>query len=99
MPVPRWSRHLQAGEQVLLTVHAKGVPDVNEINGSRYQVHYLSGAFKGFLDPSTMQVYSASGLCKAKLRRSGAKDTQEWCGPKHCLVLRGGVWVPLQSLN
>ncbi len=99
MPTPRWSSKILADEPVLLTVHESGVASELETNGCLYLVHCVDGVFKGFYDPSDETVYrSASALCKAKLQRHGPKNTNQWRGPRHCLVLRNGVWKPLDKI-
>ena len=96
MSSPRWSQHVIADESVILTIHQNGVPDASELNGHRYQIRFVDGVFKGFFDPQDGTLYrTASALCCAKLRREGAKKTNEWRGPRHCLVYRNGSWVPV----
>ena len=99
MPIPRWSSNLVASEPVILTIHQNGVPNGQELAGHQYQVNFVNGVFQGFIDPADGTSYStASALCCAKLRRNGPKSTNEWRGPRHCLVLRGGSWIPVGNL-
>ena len=96
---PRWSTSLNADETILLTVHQNGIPDTEELSGHQYRVQFTNGAFTGFYDPLDNVSYStASGLCCAKLIRRGNKGTNEWRGPRHCLVYRNSAWVPIGSL-
>ena len=94
-----WATKIQNGEELLLTVHQSGVVDAEELKGPRYQVVLSAGAFQGFLDPVSKIVYTTpSALCCAKLERKGSKKTNGWRGPRHCLVLRNGLWVPIGTL-
>lgn len=90
---------LVADEPVLLTVHQSGHPDEQELQGHQYQVRIVGGFFRGFTDPADNSTYkSPSALCCAKLQRHGSKNTNQWRGPRHCLVLRNGTWTSLDRI-
>jgi hypothetical protein len=94
-----WKNRVVAGEPVLLTVHNSGELDGHVESKPRYKIVFRNGVFEGFQDPTTNEIFtSPSGLCCAKLSRSGPKKTNQWQGPAHCLVLRKGNWTPLNKL-
>lgn len=94
-----WATKIQDGEELLLTVHQNGVIDETELTGQKYRVVFRKGLFEGFQDPVSQSIYTTpSALCRAKLERKGAKKTNEWRGPRHCLVLRDSRWVPIGNL-
>ena len=94
-----WITKLVANEDILLTIHQNGIVSDDELGGHRYTVQYKDGIFQGFLNPTTDILYKTpSALCVAMLLRIGSKGTNEWRGPRHCLVLRGDKWTPIGNL-
>ncbi len=94
-----WKTRVVAGEPVILTVHNSGELDGPAAYKPRYNIVFRDGVFEGFQDPTTDEIFtSPSGLCCARLSRSGPKKTNQWQGPAHCLVLRKGNWTPLNKL-
>ena len=92
-----WKMKVVDGEDVILTIHQNGVPDATELNGHRYKVVMRNGAFSGFLDSADGSMYkNPSILCRTKFHREGV--TNEWRGPRHCLVHRNGSWIPIGNL-
>ncbi len=96
----RYTTTLVPNEQLILTVSQKGEPSEEEIRaGQRYLVRFNNSVFAAFEDPSTSTSYSTpTALCKAKLQRNGPLATNEWRGPRHCLVYRNGTWTPIGNL-
>lgn len=99
--MPNYNRVLYPNEPVILTVHNSGIPSKEEtLSGSVYYVRLVNNEFRGFFDPYTNQIYSSpSGLCCTKLERCGAKQTNQWQGPRHVLAMRDGQWIPIADLK
>jgi hypothetical protein len=99
--MPNYSHVLYPDEPVILTVHNSGVPSKEEtLSGAVYYVRLVNNEFRGFFDPYSNHIYATpSALCCAKLERHGAKQTNQWQGPRHVLAMRDGQWIPIADLK
>lgn len=92
-----WKNHVHNGEEVVLTRHESGIPDMDDLSKVRLYVVKEGDVFRGFLNRQTNKLYkSPSGACRAHLTRDG--ETNQWRGPSHCLVVRTGIYTPLNKL-
>jgi hypothetical protein len=97
-----WRAHVGCGEEVILTRHQKGNIAAEDIHAAmRYYIETAADGTLHFKDRATGDIFdSPSGLCRGRLPpRQGKKGTNDWNGPMHCLVLRGGNWIPLAKLG
>ncbi len=96
--MPTYTTILHVGETVRLTKNqnSRASPDELSDAAPHYTITIHNGKLM-FHDPSTGDYYkSPTSLCKAKMKHDG--QTNEWAGPRHCMVLRNGSWVSIKSL-